>query len=72
MTSSQLRERKMDFTGVTDSHSTTPHEDDECPHCCSVVRVHNGLCLGCLVQTGLAEGTGSGSDNLDSLLSEIE
>ena len=29
MTSSQLRERKMDFTGITDSHSTTPHEDDE-------------------------------------------
>ena len=62
----------MDFTGVTDSHSTTPHEDDECPHCCGVVRMHNGLCLGCLVQTGLAEDAGSESDNLDSLLSEIE
>ena len=72
MTSSQLRERKMDFTGVTDSHSTTPHEHDECPHCCSVVRMRNGLCLGCLVQTGLAEDAGSESDNLDSLLSEIE
>ena len=62
----------MDFTGVTDSHSTTPHEHHECPHCCSVVRMHNGLCLGCLVQTGLAEDAGSESDNLDSLLSEIE
>jgi hypothetical protein len=48
------------------------HEDDECPHCCGVVRVHNGLCLGCLVQTGLAEEHGSESENLDTLLSEIE
>jgi hypothetical protein len=63
----------MDLTGFTDSLSATPHEHDECPHCCGVVRVHhNGLCLGCLVQTGLTEDEGSESDNLDALLSEIE
>lgn|GEM_PF-2046746 len=63
----------MDFTSITDSLSATPHDDDECPHCCSVVRVHhNGLCLGCLVQAGLTEDEGSESDNLDTLLSEIE
>jgi len=63
---------KMDLTGFTDSLSATPHEHDECPHCCGVVRMHNGLCLGCLVQTGLAEDDGSESENLDTLLSEIE
>jgi hypothetical protein len=34
--------------------------------------MHNGLCLGCLVQTGLTEDDGSESENLDTLLSEIE
>lgn len=63
---------KMDLNGLTDSFGTPPHEDDECPHCCGVVRVHNGLCLGCLVQTGLAEEHGCESENLDTLLAEIE
>ncbi len=63
----------MDFTSLNDSLSATPHEHDECPHCCGVVRVHhNGLCLGCLVQAGLSEGECSESENLDTLLSEIE
>ena len=62
----------MDFTGFTDSLSATQPEHDECPHCCGVVRMHNGLCLGCLVQTGLVEQEGSESENLDTLLSEIE
>jgi hypothetical protein len=62
----------MDFNGPIDSLGTPQHEPDECPHCCGVVRVHNGLCLGCLVQTGLAEGEGSEIENLDTLLSEIE
>ena len=62
----------MDLNGFTDSLPATPHEDDECPHCCGVVRMHDGLCLGCLVQTGLAEDDSSESENLDTLLSEIE
>jgi len=62
----------MDFNGLTDAFGTCHHEPDECPHCCGVVRVHNGLCLGCLVQTGLTEGEGSEDENLDTLLSEIE
>jgi hypothetical protein len=62
----------MDLTGSTDFLPANPHEDDECPHCCGVVRMHNGLCLGCLVQTGLAEDDGSESENLDTLLFEIE
>ena len=62
----------MDLNGLTDSFGTSSHEDDECPHCCGVVRVHNGLCLGCLVQTGLADEHGCESENLDTLLAEIE
>jgi hypothetical protein len=63
----------MDFNGLTDSFGTPQHEDDECPHCCGVVRVHhNGLCLGCLVQAGLIEDEGAEGENLDALLSEIE
>jgi hypothetical protein len=63
----------MDFTSLSDSLSANSHEHDECPHCCSVVRVHhNGLCLGCLVQAGLTDGERSESENLDTLLSEIE
>jgi hypothetical protein len=62
----------MDFNALTDSLGTPQHEPDECPHCCSVVRMHNGLCLGCLVQTGLAESERSEAENLDTLLSEIE
>jgi hypothetical protein len=62
----------MDLNNLTDSVSATPHEHDECPHCCGIVRMHNGLCLGCLVQTGLSEGEGSEPENLDTLLSEIE
>ena len=62
----------MDVTGFTDSLPATPHEDDECPHCCGVVRMHNGLCLGCLVQTGLSGGECSEVENLDTLSSETE
>jgi hypothetical protein len=62
----------MDFNSMTDSLGTPRHEDEACPHCCGVVRMHNGLCLGCLVQTGLSEREGSEHENLDILLSEIE
>jgi hypothetical protein len=57
---------------MTDSIGTSQHDHDECPHCCGVVRMHNGLCLGCLVQTGLSEGEGPEHEKLDTLLSEIE
>jgi hypothetical protein len=62
----------MDLNGLIESFWTPQHEDDECPNCCGIVRVHHGLCLGCLVQTGLAEEHGSENENLDTLLSEIE
>ena len=62
----------MELNGFTDSVPATPQEDDKCPHCCGVVRMHNGLCLGCLVQTGLAEGECSEVENLDTLSSETE
>lgn len=62
----------MDFTALNDFVSGSSHEHGECPHCCGVVRMHNGLCLGCLVQTGLTEENRPEGENLDTLLSEIE
>ena len=63
---------KMDFNDLTDSLGTSQDERDECPHCCGVVRVHNGLCAGCLLQKALTEDEGSEDESLDTLLSEIE
>jgi hypothetical protein len=48
------------------------HESDECPRCDTALRVNNGLCLLCLLQTGLTEAEDSRSESLDTLLSEIE
>ena len=62
----------MDFNGVTDSLGTPQGERDHCPRCRGVARVHNGVCVGCLLQTGLTYGEGSEGENLDTLLSEIE
>ena len=47
-------------------------EPDECPRCDTALRVNNGLCLLCLLQTGLTEAEDSRSESLDTLLSEIE
>jgi len=62
----------MDFNGLIDLLGTPHDRRDECPYCCGVVRVHNGLCAGCLLQKGLTEDEGSEDENLDTLLSEIE
>ena len=48
------------------------HEPDECSRCDTTLRMNNGLCLLCLLQTGLTEDEDSGSESLEALLSEIE
>ena len=48
------------------------HELDECTRCDAAVRMNNGLCLLCLLQAGLTEDEGSGSESLEGLLSEFE
>ena len=62
----------MILYGVTDLHTASTHEPDECPRCGTALRVNNGLCLLCLLQAGLAEDGDSGSESLEALLSEIE
>ncbi len=62
----------MNLYGLTDSHATITRQPSECPHCESELRVSSGLCLRCLLQAGLTEDEDSGSDNLDTLLSQIE
>jgi hypothetical protein len=62
----------MILYGVTDLHTAITHELDECPRCDTALRVNNGLCLLCLLQTGLTEAEDSRSESLDTLLSEME
>ena len=61
----------MTLYAFTDLLPAITHEPDECPRCDTALRVNNGLCLLCLLQTGLTEDEGSGSENLEALLSEI-
>ncbi len=42
-----------------------------CPQCGSTSRVGRGLCLNCLLQTGLGAETGN-NETLDGVLAEIE
>ena len=62
----------MILYGFTDLLPAIPHEPDECPRCDTALRVNNGLCLLCLLQTGLTEDEDSGSESLEALLSEFE
>jgi len=62
----------MNLYGLTDSHATITNQPDECPHCESAFRMSCGLCLRCLLQAGLTEDEDSGSESLDTLLSQIE
>jgi hypothetical protein len=62
----------MMLYAFTDLLPAITHEPDECPRCDTALRVNNGLCLLCLLQTGLTEAEDSRSESLDTLLSEIE
>jgi hypothetical protein len=62
----------MNLYGLTDSHATITHQPNECLHCENAFRVSCGLCLRCLLQAGLTEDEESGSESLDTLLSQIE
>ena len=62
----------MILYGFTDLLPAIPHEPDECPRCDTALHVNNGLCLLCLLQTGLTEDGDSGSESLEALLSEFE
>jgi hypothetical protein len=60
----------MNFFGLTDSFATD--KPDECPHCEGAWHVGSGLCLRCLLQTGLTEGEDPAGESHDNPLFEIE
>jgi hypothetical protein len=62
----------MTLYAFTDLLPAITHEPDECLQCETALRVNNGLCLLCLLQTGLTEDEDSGSESLEALLSEFE
>ena len=62
----------MILYGLTDLIPAITHEPDECPRCDTALRMNNGLCLLCLLQTGLTGDEDSGSESLEAVLSEFE
>ena len=45
----------MNLCGLTDSFATLLAAPNECPNCHGTSRVAQGLCLGCLLQSGFAD-----------------
>jgi hypothetical protein len=62
----------MTLDANTDRLTAIGHAPDECLRCDTALRVSKGLCLLCLLQTGLTGDEGSGSESLEALLSEFE
>ena len=60
---------QMNLYAFTDSLATIARQANECANGHTTLHVHNGLCLGCLLQAGLTEREDSGSESLDALLS---
>ena len=62
----------MTLDASTDLLPAIRHEQGECPRCDTVLRMNNGHCLLCLLQTGLTEDEDSGSESLEALFSEFK
>ena len=61
----------MTLYGFTDLLPASTHEPDDCPRCDTALHVSKGLCLLCLLQSGLSDDGGSGIESLEALLSEV-
>ena len=62
----------MNLPGLTDSIANLVEEPVKCAECGGVSRLANGLCLTCLLQTGLKPGDESTDENFASLLRKID
>ena len=62
----------MTLDASTDLLPAIRHEQGECLRCDTALRMNSGLCLLCLLQTGLTGDEDSGSESLEALLSEFE
>ena len=61
----------MNLGGLTDSVAGVLTPVEKCPHCGSASRVGQGLCVSCLLQSGL-DTDEPGVDSLDTLFAEVE
>src|SRR5205807_1284521 len=61
---------RMNVSGISDS-VRIQSDVIACPQCGSTSRVGRGLCLNCLLQTGLGAETGN-NETLDGVLAEID
>ena len=57
--------------GLSDSIASVIAHPTPCPHCESSSHIGGGLCVGCLLQTGLEPDDECASETLGSVLSEI-
>src|SRR5688572_14137910 len=61
----------MTLSGLSDSIAGVIVDAPPCPHCDSASHVAGGLCVGCLLQSGLAPDDGCDPETLVSALAEI-
>src|SRR3977135_2655113 len=62
----------MNVCGLTDSLANVIHESIKCRQCGGVSRLANGLCLVCLMQTGLAHREEDDPESFESILAKID
>ena len=61
----------MNLGGLTDSVASVVDDVEKCPDCNSTSRIGHGLCVGCLLQSGLGAGEPE-IDSLDALFAEVK
>ncbi len=61
----------MNYAGLSDSFVTLQGAPDECPQCHATSRIGHGLCLGCLLQSGVIEEEASAAAEFAATLKSI-
>src|SRR6476659_6940423 len=62
--------KKFDL-GLSDSMASVRPDAERCPRCDSLSHVEGGLCVGCLLETGLESTDECESEELTALLAEV-
>jgi tetratricopeptide (TPR) repeat protein/tRNA A-37 threonylcarbamoyl transferase component Bud32 len=57
--------------GLSDSIASVLEDPPSCPHCDSSSHIAGGLCVGCLLEAGLAHGDEDPSETLTELLADL-
>jgi TolB-like protein/tRNA A-37 threonylcarbamoyl transferase component Bud32 len=58
--------------GLSDSIGGGAGEPKRCPHCDSFTQIAGGLCVGCLLESGLAASDACDPEELQALLTEVK